>query len=132
MPSLKLAMSVDANNTVVGDLYLENGSTRLTSSLSEEIQQTLYTRFRFFQGEWWLDTTIGVPWYQQILGLKPAASLVASILRQVITSCPGVARIDSFGLTSTGRSWVLAFSLTLNDGAVLTSADFAPLLIKGP
>ena len=133
MASLKLALVIDAYNPIVGDIYLTpQGTDRLTNTLSEEVAQWLYTMFRFFQGEWFLDLTQGVPWYQQILGFKVSTALVASILRQVIQRCPGISGTKQFSLTSVGRNWKLNFAVQLSDGTILTSSDFAPLIIKGP
>ena len=132
MATMKLVTQVDPNNPNVGDIYMgATGTDRLTENLTEEVQQLLLTRFRMFQGEWYLDTTVGVPYFQSILGIKQASSLVSAILRQVITTCPGVASLDNFATTQNGRTFSLAFSATLTDGAVLTVTDFQPLIITG-
>lgn len=131
MSALKLALVIDANNPVVGDIYLgANRSARLTQTLAEEVAQQLYTRFRFFQGEWFRDATIGVPYYQSILGQKVSTQIVARILRSVVETCPGVASVDSFNLTpQANRKLVATFSCTLEDGTVLKSSDFQPFVI---
>lgn len=136
MATLRLTMAVDANNTNIGDIYLVNGTDRLTATLAEEVQQELYTRFRFFQGEWFLDTTAGVPYIQTattpvaILGNKIPYAIVAQIFRQVIVTCPGVRAILSFNLQQpVARQANLQFTCQLNDGQVLKSSDFAPFVI---
>ena len=133
MASLKLALATDANNPVAGDIYLgPDGQVTLTQTLSEEVAQLLYTRFRFFQAEWFLDPSIGVPWYQSILGQKQSTSVVSQILRNVVATCPGVASVDSFSLvTQSDRSAVVRFSCTLSDGTVLKSSDFTPFIVGG-
>lgn len=133
MASIKLALATDANNPVVGDLYIgADGQFAMTSTLSEEVAQLLYTRFRFFQGEWFLDSTLGVPWYQSILGQKQAASVVTQILRNVVATCPGVASVDSFSLTVLpNRGASVKFSCTLGDGSVLKSSDFNAFIVGG-
>lgn len=132
MASLKIALQIDSENQNVGDLYLHNGSMRLTNSLSEEVAQQLFIRFRMFRGEWFLDPTIGVPWFQSILGVKNSEGLVEQIFRQVITTCPGVASLQTFNLKNLGnRSFQLTFSCTLSDGTVLLSSDFGPFVIGG-
>lgn len=130
MATLRLAMAVDANNPIVGDIYLDaNGHTRMTATLREEVQQLLWQRFSFFKGEWFLDPLAGVPWFQSILGVKNSDDIVAGILSRVITSCPGVAKINAFALNRTGRAAAPTFSCTLADGVVLTSADFPPFVL---
>lgn len=133
MASLKIALAIDASNPVVGDLYLENGTVRLTNSLIEEVAQELYVRLRIFQGEWFLDATIGIPYWQTILGQKTPIGIIEQIFRRVITTCPGVASLDSFLLTKPSpRQAQIAFSATLINGAVLSSADFAPFVVGVP
>jgi len=133
MPTLKLALAVDANNTTVGDLYLNSqGQFQMTASLSEDVAQTLWTRFRFFQGEWFLDPRVGVPYFQQILGIKTSIPILTSLLKQVILQTAGIKSLDSFSISRVGRAFTVTFSCTLDDGTVLTSDDFAPLIIQGP
>ena len=134
MADLKIALAIDANNPVAGDLYLDaTGNCRLTNSLSEDVAQELWIRLHFFQGEWFLDTTVGIPYFQSILGQKTPTGIIEQMFRRVITTCPGVASLDSFLLTSLpARRISIAFACTLQDGAVLTSADFAPFIVGAP
>lgn len=131
MAAVKLALVVDSSNTVAGDIYIDpaTGSTRLTATLAEEVAQLLFTRFRFFLGEWFLDSSLGLPWFQQILGIKNSDAIVISILRSVVTTCPGVASLTSFSLNRTGRTIAPRFSCRLTNGAMLTQADFAPFIL---
>lgn len=134
MASLKIALQINSENPVVGDLFLENGTVRLTNGLSEEVAQELYIRFKFFQGEWFLDPSQGFPWFQSVLGVKTPIGIVNQLLRQVITTCPGVASISSFSLVNNTatRSASVQFSVLLKDGTTLSSADFAPFVIAIP
>lgn len=131
MASLKLALAIDSNNPVIGDIYLgPDSNDRLTNSLSEEVAQLLYTRFRMFKGEWFLDATIGVPYYQSILGQKVPVGIVSQILRRVITTCPGVASLNTFTLVQqANRGASVTFACTLIDGTTLTSDSFAPFVL---
>jgi len=145
MSSLKLALQVDAANPIPGDLFIDgNGQTqtnlsgqtlycgqvRLTQTLSEEVAQLLFTRFRFFKGEWFLDRTAGIPYYQSILGIKAPLSIVTQIFRQVVTTCPGVASLVRFSVTrQPNRGLLVSFAAKLADGAILTEADFIPFVL---
>lgn len=130
MAAIRLAMAIDAYNPTIGDLYVgANGQTRMTASLSEEVQQMLYQRFQFFLGEWYLLPTAGIPWFQRILGVKNTSDNISNILRSVITTCPGVASLTSFSLNRDGRTIAPRFSCTLTNGAVLTQADFPPFVL---
>lgn len=126
-------MSVDAFNPDIGDLFLENGTVRLTNSLTEEVAQELFIRFRTWQSEWFLDPTVGIPYLQTILGQKTDIGIVAQIFRQVITTCPGVSQLNDFTVTrpDANRSITVTFSCTLTDGTVLLSSDFGSFVIGG-
>lgn len=133
MADIKIALAVDSENPIIGDLYLENGTARLTNTLLEEVAQELYIRFRFFQGEWFLDPTLGLPYLQSILGKKTPIGIISQIFKRVITTCPGVASLTSFQLTrGAARSIILNFTARLTDGTVLTAADFAQAFAINP
>jgi hypothetical protein len=135
-------MQIDAANATtgfpgnpnIGDVYLDPSTSqcRLTNSLSEWVQQELYTRFKFFQGEWFLDRTLGLPWFQQILGIKNSPLLVQSILRQTISTCPGVAAVIAFQPAFSGRAMTLVFACRLTDGSTLDSKTLPPFRIQLP
>ncbi len=126
MASLKIVRTIDADNPDIGDLYLSNGTVQLTTTLSDEVAQLLFNRFNSFQGDWFLDATVGVPWFQLILGSKLPLSVIIQELQYVVTSCPGVASVEVFTLTQvSGRTYQCEFSCTLTDGTTLTAADLA-------
>lgn len=131
MSALKLALAVDTNNPIIGDIYLgSNRNCRLTQTLAEEVAQLLYTRFRFFKGEWFLNLLLGIPYYQSILGQKVSLAIVTRILQSVVQTCPGVASVQTFALTpQPQRGLLVVFSCTLADGTTLKSSDFAPFTV---
>lgn len=131
MADIKIALAVDAENPVIGDLYLENGTIRLTRTLTEEVAQELFIRLKFFKGEWFLDTTLGLPYFQSILVMGASTDAVAQIFRRVIAGTPGVKSIKSLQLTRLpNRALSVAFVAILDDGATLTSSDFAPFIVS--
>jgi hypothetical protein len=131
MASLKIALKTDSENPVVGDLYLENGTFRMTNSLSEEVAQQLWIRFKFFLGEWFLDRSQGFPWFQSVLGVKTPIGIVNQLIRRLILGVPGVAELKTFSLVNdtATRTASVRFTVVLTDGVALTSADFAPFVI---
>jgi hypothetical protein len=54
------------------------------------IAQDVASAVRTFLGECWYDTTLGVPYFQEILGQRPPLSLVTSKIQLVALTVPGV------------------------------------------
>ncbi len=130
MTALKVALSVDSENPDVGDLYLENGTVHLTTTLIEEVAQRLFVSLKMFKGEWFLDPSQGVPYWQSILGIKQPLSVVTQIFRQAVAQQPGISRIDRFTATpQSNRGLLIEFQCVISDGTVLSSADFAPFIV---
>jgi hypothetical protein len=99
------------------DLALTAGSPTLVSGAGA-IAQQLRIRMKFFLGEWFLDTRLGIPYFQKILGKKRRKNLIDSIFRKAISTTPGVKTIDSFEQTFDGATRTLLLSFT-----VTTQAD---------
>lgn len=63
-------------------------------AVGQHVAQRLHT----FAGEWFLDTTCGVPWLEQILGRQFDAELAESVVKKEVLDTDGVTGIDAFSL----------------------------------
>jgi hypothetical protein len=105
---------LDAN----GDLVFSNGNSLVTQTQSDVVAQRLYITLNTFLGEWFLDTTIGVPYYQQIFGKVRNKSTIDIIFQNIISQDPGVLSLKSFSSDiSTGRGYSMTFSVIVSDGS---------------
>lgn len=77
------------------DVVVENYDLQLVSE-TERVSQHLKIRLLFFLGEWYLDTEIGVPYFQDILVKSPDIPNVESILINEILDTPDVLELLSF------------------------------------
>lgn len=113
-----------------GDLDLSSGTVRLVDG-ADEIAQKIRIRLRFFLGEWFLDTRLGVPWFQKVLGKKRKKAIVDVYIKRVVLTTPGVQSIDSFSMTFDGvtRKLSVSFTCVTTAGEVLTFDDL--FLIEG-
>ena len=69
-----------------GDIDVTNNELSFIEG-SEEIQQLVSQRLQTFMGEWFLDITIGLPYYQHILTKRVNPTVVnAVIVREIITT----------------------------------------------
>jgi hypothetical protein len=107
-----------------GDLDLVSRGLRLTTQGAEALAQKLRVRLSLAQGDWFLDTRVGVPYYTDVMGKQPAGAAEA-LLRGVIMTCPGVAALESFTLTrNTDRRARLSFAVRSVTGDIVTIDDF--------
>lgn len=114
-----------ALDPATGDLAISGGRLRLTEPGAESVAQKLRVRLRLFRGEWFMDTSVGVPYYTDVLGRHPL-SAVEALLRQAIVTCPGVLGLDSFVFAvGADRVATLTFTVRAVDAAEpVTVADF--------
>lgn len=64
----------------------------------EEIRQHLGQRLQTFLNEWFLDLSIGLPYFEEILIKQPNQAGIESIFIDEILNCPGVIRLLDFSL----------------------------------
>jgi len=103
-----------------GDVYInpETYDIELVDGL-DAIAQDCEIRLQFFLGEWYLDTRLGVPYFQKILGQKPRIQAVKGIFRDAILTTPGILNI--FELTidyiNTTRTLTVSFRAETVEGS---------------
>ena len=116
-------LQLDSNTE--SDLLLTANSLTLTTG-REAIRQHIQTTLRLFQGEWFLDTTAGVPWYQDILVKGPSFAVVSAVLRNAILDVEGVLLLVTFDMdfVASTRLMTLEFSVETTEGNI----DFSELI----
>ncbi len=103
-------------------LKILNGDLVLTS-LADAVKQHLLQRLRTFRGEWFLDFSIGIPYFQNILVKNPNPDVVDGLLKDEILSTPGVDELLFFELEydRAVRKLTVSFSVRAYDEVI----DFA-------
>lgn len=121
-----LAYACFALDPLTGDLALPVRIIRGADAVIQRIR----VRFRWFLGEWFLDTRQGVPYYRDVLVKSPDQILISSIFRAVLRSVPGVKAVRSFqaSLEPATRTLTVDFEALLDDGSVVR-ADTEPFII---
>ena len=72
-----------------GKFAKENNSILLATG-NEEIEQRIEQRLSTWAGEWFLNTTLGVPYLSDVFLRSGDVPVVRSLIRQVIVDTPGV------------------------------------------
>jgi hypothetical protein len=93
----------------------------------------LYLRFQFFEGEWYLDTREGVPYFRLIFVKNPDFSVVRNVLRRVILSIPTVATVKdiTFDYAPGTRELQYTFEARATDGRKIQGGSGKPFIIDG-
>lgn len=89
---------------------------------SEAVAQRVRSRFRFFLGEWFLDTRQGIDYFRAVLVKNPSIPLITGMFREVLLTTPGVISVKAFSIQidRPGRALTATFEAKLNDGSILT------------
>lgn len=112
------------------DLTLDASGNIALTAPPASLAQDAASAIKTFLGECFLDTTIGVPWEQQILGQAPPLALLKQLLVDATLTVPGIASaqvfISSFAnrivngqvqvVSTTGQISVAAFSVAQPQG----------------
>lgn len=111
-------IELDANH----DIVVANGDLRLISggaAVAQHIKQRLLT----ILGEWFLDKSVGLPWFDTILGKHRTLDVVEALIRDQISNTPGVQALNQFSLEvdeQSERKARVTFSATLTTGETAT------------
>ncbi|QNS14577.1 hypothetical protein [Mannheimia bovis] len=101
------------------DLMVKEGKLVLVSGVNLVAQRVKITLLTFL-GEWFMDTTIGIPYLEQIL-VKPAdKTKLENIFRKKILSVNGVNKIISIDtlINRTERLLQIKFSVETGEGVL--------------
>lgn len=95
---------------------------------TEDIRQRCVQRLRLFAGEWFLDSSAGVPWLQQILTRPVTVGLANSIVSNALASVEGVVRVIDVSATLDARTRAMRFTAILETagGETSVAAEIAP------
>lgn len=126
-----MTLAADVDNPVEGDLDLRNGQLYFVGDLSSQVQQGITIKARFFYGEWFLDTTQGMLWFEKVFIKGASRSTLTSMFKQLLLSVPGVASIRklTFELSAAVRNMRVDFEVILTNGTILPGA-FTPFTLQ--
>lgn len=104
MANYDLALSAASHDLLIidGDLKLIDGAERI----AQQIKITL----KFMLGEWFLDTSKGVPYLERILVKNPNMNHIRAIFRERILDVPGVTGINKLSLALDRKNRALSVS----------------------
>lgn len=106
------------------DFRLDPKTRDLVSGYSigiEEVLQRLVTRLNRELGEWFLETSAGLPWYQNGEGLLGSRNkfVLDMLIRREVRDTSGIDRILKMNTTFIQRSYTVYMQLLLSDSTVV-------------
>lgn len=116
-----------------GDSCLDAAGNIAVASAPYAVAQDVATAMSTFLGECWYDNTLGVAYWQGILGRRPTTSYVTGQLEAAARSVPDVATARATaGGTNIKRGLIAQMLVTDTDGNQITLSACADNCCPGP
>ena len=96
-----------------GDFSAGHGPADFFVDEPEAVGQSILTRLRLWSGEWFLDTSEGTPYREQVLGVRKRQT-AGPALKLRVASTEGVQSVEDFSADYDGDSRHLAVSATVS------------------
>lgn len=114
-----------ALNTVDWDIFLDGSGNIATlgeKSIGDLICQRVKHRLQTFQGECFLDRSVGVPYFSEVLKKNPDLRRIRSLLVATISAVPGVDKVLEFSVNfiSSTREYKVIFRAETSDGTIVS------------
>ena len=96
------------------DLQIKDFDIALTTDaaiVAQRVKQALL----LFRGEWFLDTELGMPYYESILGSKNSIDAVRAIFISEIRSVEGVKDLVEFDIQFNEETRLVKITFTIED-----------------
>lgn len=74
----------------VWDLAIDIDGNIAMATQEYALAQDAASAIKLFSGEYWYNTTIGIPYFQQILGFNPPINLMKQQMQNAALTVPGV------------------------------------------
>ncbi|MCD1645239.1 hypothetical protein [Aurantimonas coralicida] len=78
------------------DLYLDGDGNLVMVTDARAVGQHVRQRLMTYEKEWFLDTTAGVPWLDEIMGKRENLALAEGLMKAEILDTDGVTGISDF------------------------------------
>lgn len=105
-----------------GDLLLtEGGDVAFTNS----VLQAIYIRLKWFNNEWALSPSFGLPYYEEFLKKNPSSLLLEQYIKEAVLSVDGVDDVEKVSVDIIPGSRTLNVQFTAITGKALQEGRFA-------
>lgn len=84
-----------ALDPVTHDLIKENNTFLMVKDV-DQLRQSLSIRLQFVLNEWFLDSAVGIPYFQEIFDKRTGLKRIEDIIKAEINKTPGIVEILEF------------------------------------
>lgn len=113
------------------DLVLDADGNIAKASNPYSLAQDAASVIRTWLGEVYFDTTVGIPWAQQVMGRSPSLSLLREQLKAAALTVPDVATATVYLVTLTDRRVGGQVQVTSSSTGTTSAADFEVINPQG-
>lgn len=130
--NILLTGAIDDENPVVHDLHLKGGQLVFLENNELAAAQGIKCRLLMFKGEFFLDQSLGIPYFEEILKKGVNLVRIRDIVRTAIASEPGIVEVVDVRLELDGatREATISWEVLHDSGAVINSDQYLQLFIE--
>lgn len=96
-----------------GHILLTTNGLSIVNDRALLVAQRLSLRLRTYLGEWFLDTTMGIDWFADVLLKNVSKQTVDSILQNELVKDRFVVKIKTFSSSVVNRNYTCSFSVEI-------------------
>lgn len=110
-------IAVDVN---ISDIVLTDDGDIMLIDNAERVAQQIVISLRFWLGEWFLDTSFGVPYLEYVLVKNPNINHVRQVIAEAIMQVAGVSRVDrlDFDYDVPNRALSVIYEVETDEGLI--------------
>jgi hypothetical protein len=109
---------IKLNKNEPHDILVQDYDLSLVDS-SSQIRQKITVKLRFILGEWFLNTIVGIPYYEQIWIKNPDLNKVSTVMKNEILNVNGVQSLTLFNMEyNTNRTIRVKFRVNTQLGEI--------------
>ena len=102
------------------DLKIDQGDIALCPDDNSCLSQTISIKLKTIKGEWFLDTTQGIPYFTHIFGQHRSASYIRELIVPKILSINGIKKVNNFSVSmESNRKLLISFDVVFSNGQSL-------------
>lgn len=112
-----------------GDLSVPSSGIVPLVSGGEAIAQLIRIAFNVWRGEWFADSRVGMPYFEEILITGVTLTSLEGVFRRALLKVPGVLSVVSISLSRPQPRRLLVTWEAKTTSGLLRSSDFQPFIV---